>query len=817
MARVWFLIAIGVISEVAASIPGVVLTTTRTRRPSPVSALGACDSTVLRNASGVNLAHVLSVGMLKGTRIATVVGHENDKSLFVALVLGMTDRFVTQTLSERWTLELMWEVNFNDTATGRSYSKILLGPYRVPVMKTPLPHRNYTTSWGEPCAGAEMGSGAGNAVLRVGLKIARPPKDVDYKKFQDLSCRLTVREHATGDKAVALGIFPMNILSDRISRVGLHHWTASFHPADFARKDGKTLGHDNSPGFRFFVGTVLGAGTMTVIATIGILIAVIFKIVTTLWESRYGSESSRRFRRLENLAEAHMILGVRGLARRDRPEGYRGLPGAVAGLVPAAMTVGVAVAALTCLPTAALAAHHQHRGGYAHETSKWWSGGLGHVPPKYDKPRYPPGGKGFKTCASDTPDEPNASFYDAHEALTTYRDSGSESFLTVECPNNECVATCRFKVRGQVLDAIIGWASQSGYELQDPHREWTDQRCNVRRVCDIEYYEKPDGRREKRIMCGNSGTCVWNFGKWANDLAGMYRCAVYFTAAFADLHNGNVSIGRVLVDYGNTKEMLLTASYAEAVVHGCSQTVMTPYTESIIAIPLVYYRIGIFNWTFDSPDRTGENGEPLRVLAGAVLFNRDMYDLVHGEEGADRSYVMSPTDTVWRDGGGNLTFRFVARKAGVYRGLLIIDGVRRYSCVLTVDEDQCARFKAINEAKAGGFPSAAAVSLVSLPTARGSAVSPTTLEKDDVGTRSESSELYARAIAITLFSLAVIAVAGVAAVVCYWGLPGANGVVEDAFSEACDGDGDAVAELVLEEEQMAVDEQSLKDRQEIRD
>ncbi|CCE57020.1 m20 protein [Murid betaherpesvirus 1] len=821
MARVWFLIAIGAISGVSASMPATNLTTRRSRRPPPLTALGGCDSSVLRNASAVNLAHVLSVGMLKGTKIATVAGREDDDSIFLALVLGVTEQFVSQTVSGRWTLDLIWEVDYNDTATGRSYSRMLLGPYRIPVMKTALPGTNYTTSWGEPCAGVEVGSGTGNTVVRVGLKVARPPKDVDYKKFQDLSCRLTVREHATGDKAVALGIFPMDILSNRISRVGLHHWTASFHPADVAGKNGKDPRFESSPGFRFLVGTMLGAGTMTVIATVGILFAVVFKIVTTLWESRYGSDSNRHFQRFENPVDAHMIFGARGLGRRDRPEGYRGLPGAVAGLVPAAMTVGVAVAALTVLPTTALAAHqhqHQHQhSGYSHETSKWWSGGMGHVPSEFDKPRYPPGGQGFKRCTSSTPDEPNASFYDAEEALTTYHDSGSETFLTFDCPDGDCVATCRFKTRGQVLDVIIGWASQSGYELQDLHREWNDQRCNIRRVCEIEHYINPHGQRDKRIMCGNSGTCVWNFGRWANDLAGMYRCAVYFTAMFSDLHNGNVSIGQVLVDYSNTKEKMLTAAHAEAVVHGCSESTMTPYTESIIDIPLVYYRIGIFNWTFDSPDRTGDNGEPLRILAGAVLFNRDMYDLIHGTEGADRAYVMSPTDTVWRDGGGNLTFRFVVRKAGVYRGLLTIDGVRRYSCVFTVVEDQCARLKADNEAKASGFPSAAAVSLGSLPTARGPALSSTTLEKDDVGTRGESSELYARAIAITLFTLAVIAVVAVGAVVCYWGLPGASGVVEDAYSEACDGDGDTVAELVLEEEQMAVEEQSPKDQQELRD
>nr|WEG69853.1 membrane protein m20 [Mastomys natalensis cytomegalovirus 3]WEG70273.1 membrane protein m20 [Mastomys natalensis cytomegalovirus 3]WEG70413.1 membrane protein m20 [Mastomys natalensis cytomegalovirus 3]WEG70553.1 membrane protein m20 [Mastomys natalensis cytomegalovirus 3]WEG70833.1 membrane protein m20 [Mastomys natalensis cytomegalovirus 3] len=527
-----------------------------------------------------------------------------------------------------------------------------------------------------------------------------------------------------------------------------------------------------SVALKFFVGTVTSAGALAIIAGAVLLLAVGFKIMFQWWKTRHIRRLRRGMRRLEDMDEdggmpvgLQMLMGARGPGGRNMPDGRR-VPGAVGAIVPAAMAIGVAIAAILPFSCAA-----------AQEDDKYWTGGYtGHDLGQTPSPQ--------ETCLQG---DVYTSVGAAKQALARHGRVDSE--LEFRCPHigDPCEIVCRFSGTGQLFDIVLNWASRRNRETKEIRREWKDHDCAIRRYCQIDRSAGKDGKGGvPKLVCGYSGTCRWQFGPRGNDLAGLYRCAVYYAPSFFDLPDGGTVTGQVAVEPGQIKELTLIATVAESNVVGCN----TPspegvYVESVLVFPIVYYADGLFNWTYEAG--LGKDGLPESLFAGGVQFNRTRLDIGRGVDGDERSYMRPPVDTVSGTAGGMLKFVFVARKSGVYHGLLLLDGLRRFSCVLTVPRDPCAAVRADQT----GFAGAAAASELVFTTE-----GPQGVSGPAVGGKVDTAELYAKGIAVIVLSLALIA-GVVTSAACIW--KGSSIVGEWEKAGDADTDTDTIIEVVSEE------------------
>lgn len=540
-----------------------------------------------------------------------------------------------------------------------------------------------------------------------------------------------------------------------------------------------------SNSMRFFVGTAMGAGVMAILAGGVFIFAMGLRILIEWWRRRISYRNRHRI-----FPEGERFdLGMGILARGFGHAGYNGahrhdIPGAIAGIVPAVMAAGVAAAAFALLP-----------GTYARTPGTYWTGGIGADVGDLGKSHY--AGKAVDASECSNADRLQASMDDAREAL---RGNGKlESHLEFKCPKlgDRCEAICRFTGMGQYLDTVLSWASERGHEGDDVRREWLDHECDLRRSCKIDRSSSKEngGSPIAKVVCGYSGICTWDFGPRGNDLSGLYRCAVYYAPEFFELPDGGTASGRVSVDPGTVTELMLQTSVAESMVVGCIRPGDDVSVESVIAFPIIYYRQGIFNWTYDGPE--GGDGVPAKIAAGAAIFNRTHIEIEHGVEGSERSFMKPPIDTVDGRAEGMLRFVFVARKPGIYRGLLVLDTLRRFSCVLAVPEDPCAEAKV----RSFGFPSAAgSIFTTSSGTAKVHTESKESVESDQIPAV-DVNELYSRAVAVIVLSLAFIAMIMTAAV-CIWGKPTTATIIEEAYSDAADGEEETITELIADDESM---------------
>ncbi|AFX83342.1 e20 [Murid betaherpesvirus 8] len=435
--------------------------------------------------------------------------------------------------------------------------------------------------------------------------------------------------------------------------------------------------------------------TLVVITGSLLLFAVVWRIASIFWNEWRQRRWRRRLQEFDD-EDVGLLggfpIGFRLLldAQADRGadrHGRRGVVGGVAGMVPAFMAAGVAVAALMCIP-----------GCYSLSPKEMWSG------------RSSSGVDSFIDDAESCPAAERRIHHLNLARKALKNGSKMESVLEFDCKGlgENCDVVCHFYGSGQFMDAGLNWAaSVSPTGELTKRRRWYDHDCDIQRVCDVGIYPNPEtGEKEVMNVCGYSGTCRWKFGNRANDMAGPYRCSIYYSPVVMDIPESGSVVGSVTVDLGNPRELTLLATVAQSNVYGCFRKGDLPQVESLLVFPIEHYIEGYFNWTVDGP--IGDDGMPASIAAGAIKFNRThiFYDV--GIEGKERSYVKQMVDTVTGESGGTLTFYFIAKKPGNYHGLLVLDSIRRFSCVVTVPDDPCATARA---ERGGSFHSVAAAAL----------------------------------------------------------------------------------------------------------
>nr|WEG68749.1 membrane protein m20 [Mastomys natalensis cytomegalovirus 1] len=652
--------------------------------------------------------------------------------------------------------------------------------------------------WGDFCSGSRRhGVDLGCLEIVTKFRLRKSLGRAARMEIAAISCVAKFTSVPDGRYSIVMGIFPVNASSSdwSVRDVGTPTWTHGDVGGSVADREYDGVGVEY---VKFLVGLVAAVGAFVIVGGFAMLVYITYTVARA-WCRRRMDDAIRgrliaaALRRGEAPGEGNWNLYGLGLAPRP-PRGHpdnRRLPAAVAGIVPAVVAASVAVAAITALP-----------GAYGVDERTFWSGGLGSgLPGDSHHGRRSPFREGAGDEAGQHCPRPSvlqASLEDAREALGG--PPHVDTHLKFECPalGKKCEALCRFSGSGQFFDAVLSWAAESGHASDDVRRDWRDHECDVRRSCKIDRSASKDtdgASPPAKMVCGFSGVCRWDFGLKGNDLAGVYRCALYYAPEFLDLPDQGSARGQVSVEPGSIAELALQPVVAESSVLGCTPPTGTPSIESIITFTIIYYRHGVFNWTVDGP--LDEDGVPRPIGAGAIVFNRTHTAVYEGEEGRARSFVKPPVDTVTGREDGMLKFTFTAFKPGVYHGLFVLDTLRRFSCVLTVPEDPCDLAK---PGRSGNFATAAAIRL------------PDTTDGDtDVrdtypSIELDPAELYYKSAALIGLLLAFLA-AVVTAAACVWRRRDAASIAEDAYMDAMDdGEEETVAELVQEEQPVATDD-----------